>query len=152
MPLAKEQFPVDRAGMFCFSLMLPFGYEVDLLAWQYAHQAGWVTLAERPRDHFSFSQWKSIATFRRAFLHVTNLRPDTQYIFIKRVGTSSVELAVDLVMQYMHRAVQDAFARYYSHITAGCWQSFGFCSNRHFAIVRSTPTDPCKLVQEQARV
>ena len=37
---AKDQFPVRRAGMFCFSLMLPFGYEVELLAWQYAHQAG----------------------------------------------------------------------------------------------------------------
>lgn len=30
---------MDRAGMFCFSLMLPFGYEGELLAWQYNHQA-----------------------------------------------------------------------------------------------------------------
>jgi len=35
---SPDQFPVRRAGMFCFSLMLPFGYEVELLAWQYAHQ------------------------------------------------------------------------------------------------------------------
>ncbi|CAK9053681.1 Apple domain-containing protein [Durusdinium trenchii] len=35
---SPDQFPVDRAGMFCFSLMLPFGYEVELLAWQYNQQ------------------------------------------------------------------------------------------------------------------
>ncbi|CAJ1413855.1 unnamed protein product, partial [Effrenium voratum] len=35
---SPDEFPLERAGMFCFSLMLPFGYEVDLLAWQYFHQ------------------------------------------------------------------------------------------------------------------
>ena len=43
---AEDQFPVRRAGMFCFSLMLPFGYEVELLAWQYAHQAGCVDVGD----------------------------------------------------------------------------------------------------------
>lgn len=55
---AQDQFPVRHAGMFCFSLMLPFGYEVELLAWQYAHQAGCAMVAMfrmfRPPKTFQF--------------------------------------------------------------------------------------------------
>eukprot|EP00440_Ansanella_granifera_P006103 gb/GFBE01006619.1/.p1 GENE.gb/GFBE01006619.1/~~gb/GFBE01006619.1/.p1 ORF type:complete len:422 (+),score=80.39 gb/GFBE01006619.1/:1-1266(+) len=34
-----DEYPLDQTGLFCFSLMLPKGYETELLAWQFVNQA-----------------------------------------------------------------------------------------------------------------
>jgi len=38
MEPSPDEYPLERAGMFCFVLMVPFGYEPQLMAWQYNHQ------------------------------------------------------------------------------------------------------------------
>jgi len=37
---SPDEYPPERTGMFCFVLMLPFGYEPNLMAWHYNHQVG----------------------------------------------------------------------------------------------------------------